>query len=67
MYIYKKKKRKRKTKKIVVIAVIAICVGFISYRLFQMYTGIEVKDFNSVEAEKLSVTVGEIERLANKG
>lgn len=57
MYIYKKKRKKTKT--MLIIVVIAICVGVISYKLFQMYTGIEVKDFNSVEAEKLSVTVGE--------
>lgn len=57
MYLYGGKKRK--TKKIVVISLMLILIIFSSFKLFEIYKGIDVQEFNTVKAEKLSSDIAE--------
>ena len=57
MYIYSHKKKKIKRVSIIVSIVIIAILSFI--KLYQIYAGIEIKDYNSVDARRLSQTVEE--------
>ena len=57
MYIYRKKNR-LKINKFAIGVSIAI-VALITIKIYQMYSRIEVKNYNNVEAEKLSETIEE--------
>ncbi len=57
MYLYNSKKSR--VKKVIIISLVTLVIIFIGIKLFQIYSGIEVKKFNSVEAERLSQTITE--------
>ena len=57
MYIYSHKKKNIKRVLIIVSIVIIVILSFI--KLYQIYAGIEIKDYNSVDARRLSQTVEE--------
>jgi len=57
LYIYSHKKKKIKRVSIIVSIVIIAILSFI--KLYQIYAGIEIKDYNSVDARRLSQTVEE--------
>ena len=61
MYLYSGKKRK--TKKILIIGLVLVLIIFGSFKLIQIYNDIEVEEFNTVKAERLS---GEISEGSNK-
>lgn len=57
MYLYTNKKKK--TKKIMISLIIMTALIFGGFKLFQIYTGIDIKNTNIVEAERLSRTINE--------
>lgn len=57
MYIYSNKKKKIKKISLILSIVIIAILSFI--KLYQIYAGIEIKDYNSLDAKRLSQTVEE--------
>lgn len=57
MYLYNGKKNK--IKRLMIISIVTVFIIVVGVKLFQIYSGIEVKKFNSVEAERLSTTIYE--------
>lgn len=57
MYIYSNKKKKIKKISLILSIVIIVILSFI--KLYQIYAGIEIKDYNSLDAKRLSQTVEE--------
>lgn len=63
MYLYVN--RKKKTKKILILSIISIALVLGGFKLFQMYTGIEIGSQNTIEAERISTTIDN-EKFENK-
>ena len=57
MYLYSGKKRK--AKKILIISLVLVLIIFGSFKLIQIYNDIEVEEFNTVKAERLSGEISE--------
>lgn len=55
MYLYTEKKKKNK--KIIVIIIILFILLYISLKIFQVYSSIEIKNYNNVEAKRISQTI----------
>lgn len=59
MYMYLYTNKKKKTKKIIITIIIIALLILGGFRLFQIYTGIDIGSQNTVEAERLSSTINE--------
>lgn len=57
MYLYSGKKRK--VKKITIVLIVATMLILIGIKMYQIYNGIDITNYNSVKAERLSQTVEE--------